>query len=205
MACKIGSLVIGPVATNCYYVYDDEKNEALVFDPALYGEKIYDRLKKEGLTCAAILITHGHFDHISGANDLKKVSGARVYAPALEKEMLADPALNLSADGVSIIADHDVSDGDVLELGGMEITVLSTPGHTSGGCCYYFPKEKILISGDTLFCGSVGRTDLPTGSMSTLVRSIREKLMVLPDDVSVFPGHGDGTTIGEERNYNPYL
>ena len=205
MACKIGSLVIGPVATNCYYVYDDEKNEALVFVPALYGEKIYDRLKKEGLTCAAILITHGNFDHISGANDLKKVSGARVYAPALENEMLADPALNLSADGVSIIADQDVSDGDVLELGGMEITVLSTPGHTSGGCCYYFPKEKILISGDTLFCGSVGRTDLPTGSMSTLVRSIREKLMVLPDDVSVFPGHGDGTTIGEERNYNPYL
>jgi glyoxylase-like metal-dependent hydrolase (beta-lactamase superfamily II) len=205
MACKIGSFVMGIAATNCYYLYDEEQKEALVFDPPCNGEIIHKRLSEKGLSVCAILITHGHFDHISGVSGLKKASAAPVYAPAEEKELLCDPALNLSDEGVCVRADHSVIDGEELSLGGFHLRVISTPGHTSGGCCYYFPDEKILISGDTLFAQSVGRTDLPTGSSSTLIRSIREKLMPLPDDVAVYPGHGESTTIGYERKYNPFI
>ncbi len=205
MGIRIRSMVMGPVATNVYYIYDEGTNEAVVFDPAVKGQWICEHLTGKGMHVNAILITHGHFDHISGANELRAASGAKIYAPLPEKEMLNDPLLNLSDTGYTVTADVYVENGQELMLGGMNFRVIETPGHTSGGCCYYLESEKILISGDTLFAGSVGRTDLPTGSMSTLISSVREKLMILPDDVTVYPGHGESTTIGDERKFNPYL
>ena len=205
MALRIKSMVMGPVATNCYYFYDEEKTEAVVIDPPVKGEWIHDHLKGKGLQVAAILFTHGHFDHISGANALRNASSAKIYAPLPEREMLEDPSLNLSDQNVSVKADVFLTDGEELTVAGITMRVIFTPGHTSGGCCYYLEKDKALFSGDTLFAGSVGRTDLPTGSHAQLIASVREKLMVLPDDVIVYPGHGESTTIGEERKYNPFL
>ena len=205
MALRIKSMVMGPVATNCYYFYDEEKTEAVVIDPPVKGEWIHDHLKGKGLQVAAILFTHGHFDHISGANALRNASSAKIYAPLPEREMLEDPSLNLSDQNVSVKADVFLTDGEELTVAGITMRVIFTPGHTSGGCCYYLEKDKALFSGDTLFAGSVGRTDLPTGSHAQLIASVREKLMVLPDDVIVYPGHGESTTIGEERKYNLFL
>ena len=155
----------------------------------------------------AILLTHGHFDHIWGANELRRLSGAKIYAYEGEKELCEDAGKNVSRDAgrpETVQADFYEKDGALLELGGFSLKLIATPGHTGGSCCYYLEEEKILFSGDTLFEGSVGRTDFPTGSMSSLVRSIKERLLVLPDDVTVYPGHGDTTTIGDEKKYNPY-
>ena len=205
MAFKLESFVMGPVATNCYLLSGAEGDKAIVVDPPVAGEKIHELVKARCLSVCAILITHGHFDHIGGVNALRDSSGAKVYAPEAEKEMLLDPSVNLSDEGCSVRADHYVKDGEELKIAGLEIRVIHTPGHTSGGCCYHLSKESVLISGDTLFEGSVGRTDFPTGSSSALIRSIREKLMVLPDETKVYPGHGPETSIGEERKYNPFL
>ncbi len=205
MAFRLESFCMGPVATNCYILSGAEGDRAVVIDPPTAGEKIFELLQREGLTVSAILITHGHFDHIGGVNALREKSGAKVYAPEAEKEMLSDPSVNLSEDGCRVIADQYLKDGEELKIAGISIRVIHTPGHTSGGCCYHLPEEGVLISGDTLFAQSVGRTDFPTGSMSELIRSIREKLMILPDETKVYPGHGPETTIGEERKYNPFL
>ncbi len=205
MGVRIRSMVMGPVATNCYYFYDEEIKQAVVVDPPEKGAWIYEHLLGKGLQVDAILLTHGHFDHISGVNALKEMSGAEIYAPLPEKEMLSDPSLNLSDEGVVVTADHYTEDQEKLVVANIPVEVIFTPGHTGGGCCYYLEEEKILISGDTLFAGSVGRTDLPTGSHTQLIKSIREKLMVLPDDVIVYPGHGESTSIGEERKFNPFL
>ncbi len=134
--------------------------------------------------------------------------GIKIYAHEAEKDTLKDPGKNVSLMiGLRDVyhADVFVKDEEILELAGMELKVLHTPGHTAGGCCYYLEKEKVLFSGDTLFCQSVGRTDFPGGSMSGIVRSIKDKLMVLPDEVKVYPGHMDRTSIGAERAHNPYL
>ena len=205
MAIRIKSMVMGPVATNCYYFYEEGNTQVVVIDPPVKGEWIHEHLKGRGLSVAAILFTHGHFDHISGANELRDASGAKICAPLPEQEMLEDPSLNLSDQNYSVRADRFLSDGEELLLAGINVRVIFTPGHTSGGCCYYLENEKTLFSGDTLFAGSVGRTDLPTGSHAQLIASVKEKLMVLPDDVNVYPGHGESTSIGEERKYNPFL
>lgn len=205
MAVRIKSMVMGPVATNCYYFHEEDQTEAVVIDPPVKGEWIHEHLKGRGLRVVAILFTHGHFDHISGANELREASRATIYAPFPEKEMLLDASLNLSDTGYCVNADKYVQDSEELMVAGVPVRVILTPGHTSGGCCYYLENEKVLFSGDTLFAGSVGRTDLPTGSHAQLITSIREKLLPLPDDVTVYPGHGESTTIGEERKYNPFL
>lgn len=205
---KIGKLTIGPCQTNCYFIYEEGKKEVLFFDPADHGDYIYEALKEKGFSVGAILLTHGHFDHIWGVSRLKEMSGAKVYAYEGEKELCGDVSLNVSAQAgraCSIVPDVLFKDEEEFEISGIKGKVLATPGHTEGSCCYYFEKDKILISGDTLFQESVGRTDLPTGSMSRLIRSVREKLMVLEDDVKVFPGHGASTTIGYERENNSFL
>lgn len=164
-------------------------------------------LSEKGFTVEAILLTHGHFDHIGGAAELKKASGTKVYALAEEKKVCRTPELNLSAQMppvVTIEADEWLTDGQTVETAGISFQVIATPGHTVGGCCYYCKEGGFLFSGDTLFEESVGRTDFPTGSMSSLVRSVKEKLFVLPEDTKVYPGHGDITTIGREKQYNPY-
>lgn len=205
---KIGRIVLGMCQTNCYFVYEEGKSQALVFDPADKGDYIYNGLKEQGFSVEAILLTHGHFDHIWGVEKLKELSGAKVYAYEEEKEVCENPSLNVSKGAgraCAVQADVYGKDGERLKIAGMSCVLIGTPGHTKGSCCYYFEEDGFLVSGDTLFQESVGRTDLPTGSMSALVRSVKDKLLVLPDEVKVYPGHGESTTIGYERQYNPFL
>lgn len=205
---QIGSLTLGMCQTNCYYLYREGRNDVLFFDPADRGEELYQALQEKGLRVGAILLTHGHFDHIWGVEKLKGLSDAEVYAYEGEEALLGDAKLNVSASAgraCTIRADHLLKDGENISLCGFTAKVIATPGHTGGSCCYYFEKEGILFSGDTLFLESVGRTDFPTGSMSALVRSIREKLFVLPDEVKVYPGHGPATSIGYEKENNAFI
>ena len=204
---KVGRLVLGMVSTNCYFIYHEEEKKAIVIDPADSGEYLYQKLKDNGISVAAIFLTHGHFDHILGCNELRKLSGAKVYACDAEKDVCEDTHNNCT-DQIgrlhTVVADEYIRDGEELEIAGMKCRLLHTPGHTKGSCCYYFEEYGVLISGDTLFAGSVGRTDLPTGSEGTLIRSIQNKLSGLPGTVKVYPGHGDATTIEYESKYNPF-
>ncbi len=205
---KIQSYVLGIVSTNCYIVSNENTKEAIIFDPADQASVITDLLKEQDLHPVAILLTHGHFDHIMAADEVANYYHIPVIAGEAEKELLADPDLNggyMIRKNITLKADQLIQDKDQITLAGLKIQMIHTPGHTAGGMCYYFDKEKILISGDTLFLESVGRTDLPTGNAKTLIESIKQKLMVLPDDVMVCPGHGDRTTIGYERTHNPYV
>lgn len=204
---KIGRLTMGMCQTNCYFIYEEGKKDVIFVDPADQGASIYEALTGKGFKIAAILLTHGHFDHIWGAAKLRELSGARIYAMEAEKVVCQDAYVNVSAQaGRKATIDPDIwlTDGEELTIADISFRVIATPGHTIGSCCYYFEEAGLLVSGDTLFEGSVGRTDFPTGSMSKLVRSIREKLFVLPDEVKVYPGHGDQTTISDEKKYNPY-
>ncbi len=209
---QIHRFVVGPVATNCYFAVNVEKKEAIVVDPGDSGDMLAKELAKEGARPVAILLTHGHFDHAAGIEDFKKAYPGQeipVYTCEEEKETLGDPSVNLSA-GMNgrperYSADVFLKDGEEVTLAGYLVRLIFTPGHTPGGCCFYLPEVETLFSGDTLFCGSVGRTDFPGGSMATLVRSIREKLFSLPDVTRVYPGHDSVTTIGEEKCYNPFL
>ena len=153
-------------------------------------------------------MTHAHFDHVMGIDGWVKEFDIPVYLHEEEKQILEDPTLNLSGMFSSSYSYNQVNclkDGEVLSIAGFDFQVIHTPGHTAGGCCYYEEAEKVLISGDTLFCQSVGRSDFPTGSMATLVRSIKEKLFELPEDVKVYPGHESSTSIGDEKKYNPFV
>lgn len=204
---KIGKLTIGMYQTNCYFLYDTDEKKAIVFDPADNGKYIYDTLLKHELTVSAICLTHGHFDHIWGAEELRTLSQVKLYGPEAERVLFEDAKVNVSAQvgrPYTIRLDEYLKDQDILEIEGIKLKMIHTPGHTIGSSCYYVEEAGILISGDTLFEGSVGRTDLPTGSMSMLNRSIKEKLLNLPDETKVYPGHGDSTTIDMERKYNPY-
>ena len=208
MSLKIGRIVMGMCQTNCYFVYEEGEKDVIVFDPADKGEILFQKLTDAGFTIRAMLLTHGHFDHIWGVNKLRDLSGAKVYAYEGEKELCEDAGKNVSAQAgraETVTADMYVRDGEIIEVAGMSCRLIATPGHTQGSCCYYFEEDGILISGDTLFRESVGRTDLPTGSYSALIHSVQDKLMPLSDEVKVYPGHGDETTIGHERKYNPFL
>lgn len=215
---KIGKMVLGMCQTNCYFLYREGERECIVIDPADQGVTIFSTLQKNGFRVAAILLTHGHFDHIWGLDALRDASGAaaesegaepvKAYAHEAERELLRSAGKNISRQAgreCSTYADVYVKDGDEIRAAGMVCRVIATPGHTAGGCCYYFEEAGFLLAGDTLFRESVGRTDFPTGSMGTLVRSIREKLFVLPDDTKVYPGHGESTAIGHEKECNPFL
>lgn len=205
---KVEQYVVGPVQTNCYFAVNDDTKETLIIDPGAGADRLAEILEKEKLKPVAILLTHGHFDHAGGAAELAKRFDIKVYAQEQEQETLEDPALNLSGwEGEKRVfhADCFLKDEQEIDLAGFHIRVFYTPGHTVGGCCYYFSYQNALFSGDTLFHMSVGRTDFPKGSASQLVRSIHDKLMALPDETTVYTGHNDITTIGTERMYNPYL
>lgn len=205
---KIGRMMLGVCQTNCYFVYREGSSKVIFIDPADYGDQIFQAMKNNGFEVAAILLTHGHFDHIWGCSRLRQLTSAPVYAYEGEEDVLLSSDLNVSAGAgraCTVKANTLLKDGEEVTVEGMTFQVIATPGHTKGSCCYYFEEADMLISGDTLFEESVGRTDLPTGSMSTLVRSVKDKLFVLPDDTVVYPGHGDSTTIGHEKKYNPFI
>lgn len=204
----IKTLVLGMVQTNCYIVSNSTTKEAIVFDPADNADRIEQYLKANDLVCKGILLTHGHFDHILAATELAALTRATIYAHEQEEKLLADPHLNASSQihkECSLVPEVLLKDGQVLQLAGFTVKVIHTPGHTAGGVCYYFQGQGTLISGDTLFRDSIGRTDLPTGNGRQLVDSINDKLMSLEDQVKVYPGHGTPTTIGYERDNNIYL
>ena len=205
---KVQKMVCGSVWTNCYFLINTQTKEMVIIDPADNAPAMQQHLDKEGLKPVAILLTHGHYDHILAADDLRKAYGIPIIAHEKEKEVLEDPRKNLTSMlgmNYTLKADQFVKDGQMLDLAGFSIQVLFTPGHTAGGCCYYIADEGIVFCGDTLFNGSVGRTDFPTGSMSALIRSIKEKLMVLPDQTKAYPGHEGSTDILYEKENNPYL
>ena len=208
MNLAIRMMVLGPVQTNCYFLINEDTKEVLIVDPADRAQKIIEWINSEGLKPTAILLTHGHFDHIMGVAGVKKEYNIPIYASKDEVEVLANPQINVSTmmgAYLSMKADKLFSDGDVLELAGMKLKVISTPGHTIGSVCFYMEEEKVLISGDTLFEASVGRSDFPTGSSRQLIESIKTRLLVLPDDTDVFPGHGGTTSIAYEKAHNPFI
>lgn len=202
---KISQLVLGPVSTNVWILVHEDTNQGILVDPAAEPDRIQACLRKLDVQPAGILLTHGHFDHIMAVPRLKEqYPGLVVYANQGEAALLKDPESNLSGAWMGrptkIIPEILLKDGQEFTLAGFHIRVLATPGHTQGSCCYYFPEEQILISGDTLFAGSYGRVDLPTGSGSAMLHSLKEKVLTLPAETKVYPGHGDTTVIGWEKD-----
>ena len=199
---RVIKYVAGAYRTNVYLVYDEETKEAFIVDPGYEFPKIYDDIQTFGLKPMCILLTHGHGDHTGGIGLLKKTyPDIKLIASAKERKFLYNRSFSLGKGGIR--ADIEVSDGDELEIGNIKLKFISTPGHTPGGMCILM--DDILFSGDTLFRMSVGRTDLPGGDEKTLLSSVKEKLMILPDETVVLPGHMEETTIGIERRYNPFV
>ena len=211
---RIKHIVVGMVQTNCYIVTNEETKECVIIDPGASAKKLVKQIQEDNVKPVAVLLTHGHFDHVGAAEDIAKEFDIQIYAHEAEKDTLQDPQKNVSwmvGCREHYQADVYVKDEEVLELAGFEIKVFHTPGHTEGGCCYYMTREDVVFTGDTLFAQSVGRTDFPGGSMSQIVRSIHTKLLSLNEggnietDIMVYPGHGEPTTIETERIENPYL
>ncbi len=199
---------VGDIGTNCYLLVNTATKETIIVDPGGDAPMLQRHILAQGLKPVAVFLTHAHYDHAHHAKPLKSKYDIPIYAHEAELETMKNISVNVSAMfGCPETYEADVllKDGQLLDTAGFTIRVLHTPGHTAGGVCYYFPENKKLISGDSLFCGSVGRTDFPGGSMSALVRSLREKVLTLPRDVEVYPGHMSRTTIGREIDYNPYL
>ena len=201
---KIERMTVGPMQVNCYILWEPGINKAFVADPGDEPERIAEKLKELGLECQAILLTHGHFDHITGVNGLKELTGAPVYAGRDEEQLLKDADLNISKRirrPVTIEPDRLLDDGEFVEEAGMSFKTIFTPGHTKGSVCYYFEKEGVVLSGDTLFKSSYGRTDFPTGNEAALFSSITHRLLKLPESTGCYPGHGEATDIASESRY----
>ena len=205
---QVKSIVVGVVGTNCYIVYDKKSRDAVIIDPGAEAQRILSFLEEEELHPQAILLTHGHFDHILAVPALREKYKIPLYAAEEERTMLGNGQLNMSGrdpeDNVEIQDFTALRDGEELEFLGKKWKVLSTPGHTRGSICFFVEGEvPYLFSGDTLFCESYGRTDLYSGSEKEIIRSIRKKLFTLPEETLVFPGHEESTTIRNEKSYNP--
>lgn len=202
-------LTVGPVAENCFIAWREGAAEAVVVDPGEDAPVILQTLEENGLSVAAILLTHTHFDHVGAVAPVAKATGAPVYCPELEKHVLADIMAFVPWPGFgpfeSWDAEHTVKGGERLQLAGFDIDVIFTPGHSPGHVTYSITEARALFSGDVLFQGSVGRTDLPGGDHMTLLRSIAGLLEAHPDETQVFPGHMGVTTLGAERATNPFL
>jgi hydroxyacylglutathione hydrolase len=202
-------LPVGMLQCNCSIFGDEETREAMVVDPGDEIARILVIVQRHGLTVKSIVITHAHIDHIGGAQKLKQATGAPVYMNANDIELQKMMSLQAQWVGVrtpeAVEIDVSAKDGDSLLVGATEFRVLHTPGHTQGSISLYIPSENKLVAGDTLFAGSIGRTDLPGGDHRMILNSIREKLLPLPEATVVIPGHGGETTIGEEKEFNPFL
>ena len=205
---RVEKFVTGIISTNCYLAVNEDTKQAVVVDPAAAPARLMDHIREEGLKIEAILLTHGHFDHIMGIDGFLKEYSVPVYVHEDDLKMMEDPQWNQSAiytAGYTFAGAAPLRDGQTLSLAGYDFQVLHTPGHTPGGCCYYVKSEGVLFSGDTLSQRSVGRTDFEGSSTKDLIRGIREKLMVLPDDTHVYPGHMGETLIGYEKRENPFI
>ena len=205
---ELQQMVLGPVYTNCYFVKNKETKELLIIDPADSPKRIFQKVEDMGAKPVGILLTHGHFDHIMAVKEVKEEYQISVYACSHEKMMLKEPSVNMTdrmRKPCSICPDIFLEDLEVFEAAGFSIQMFHTPGHTKGSCCYYMQEEGVLFSGDTLFCGSVGRTDFPGGSAREIRESLHRLLNALPDDTEVYPGHDMSTTIGYEKRYNPFV
>ena len=203
-------LTVGQVAENTYIFRRDESDTALIIDPGEEAERILATLEQLGIEkLEAILLTHTHFDHIGAVAPVAKATGAPVYCPELEVAVLADVMAYVPYEGFGPYenwdAEETVAGGEHLSLAGFEIDVIFTPGHSRGHVTYSIPDERILLSGDVLFKGSVGRTDLPFGDWPTLLASIGSLMDAFPEETGVYPGHGDLTTLGAERATNSFL
>lgn len=202
-------LPVGLLQCNCSILGDETSREAIVVDPGDDIPSIQAILKQHGLTVKFIFITHAHIDHIASAQALKKLTGAPIFynendLPLVKMMDVQASWLRMPVPEV-LPPDSPLTDGQTFSVSGISGTVLHTPGHTQGSVCLYLPDHSLLLAGDTLFAGSVGRTDLPGGDTKQLLRSIHDRLLPLPDNVKVVPGHGPNTTIGEEREENPFL
>lgn len=193
----------GIYAANCYIIMDEHTKDTVVIDIGGDEDDIIQEIKELHGNVKAILLTHGHVDHVSGVMNFKKVYDAPVYLHEYDERLIKEKAYIFGTLGPNETVDYNVKDGDVIKAGALQFKVLETPGHTPGGVCY-LSKENVF-TGDTLFFRSVGRSDLPGGSHQALINSIKEKLMVLSDDTKVWCGHGPSSTIGAERKTNPFL
>lgn len=205
MGIKIDCIRVGMLETNCYLVYDEERREAIITDPGDHGEFILSCVEERKVTPVAILLTHGHGDHILAIPTVREKYKIPVYVHELDEPMLNNGHFNLSNYSIPLEeGDVRLKGGEELTIGGMKIKVIFTPGHTPGGVCYYFEEAGFLLSGDTMFCHSWGRTDFPGGSDRDLADSIWYKLLPLPEETIVYPGHEMATSIGEERKTHRY-
>ena len=199
----------GPIQVNTYLVYDEESKKGFIVDPGGYNPKLTKKVSDEGIAIKYIVLTHGHADHISGVNEhLDDFPDAKVVVHTNEKPMLEDPRENQSlmfGSAQTVKGDIFVNDGDELEVGDLKLKFIFAPGHTPGGMCIYVESEDVLFSGDTLFRQSIGRTDFPGGSFRDLADAVHTKLFILPDQTVVLPGHMGQTSIGFEKENNPFV
>jgi len=209
MATKVHTVVVGPFAVNCYLLWDQQTLEGVIIDPGAEADEIIEEIDELDITPRAILLTHGHGDHIAAVADIKRVFDVPLYVGRGEEALLVDPGANISAffdhPIVAPKPDHLVVGEQVIRAGSIELLVLATPGHTAAGVSYLEETAGRLFCGDTLFAGSIGRTDLVGGNFEQLITSIQRKILTLPDNVLVFPGHGPQTSVGTERVANPFL
>ena len=202
-------LRVGPLQCNCSIIGDEATREAMVIDPGDDIEDVLALVRKHKLQVKQIVITHAHIDHVGGAMKLRAATGAPILLNQNDYALLKMLDVQAAWIGVptpgKVEIDRSISTGETVAAGSHTAQILHTPGHTEGSICLYFELEKKLIAGDTLFAGSIGRTDLPGGSTQKIMRSLRDTVLALPDETVVIPGHGDLTTIGEERESNPFL
>jgi len=203
------TLVVGALETNCYLLGCERTRQGAIIDPGDDSVDILLAVRELGLKVDWILLTHFHFDHVLAAHAVQRSTGARVAIHTEDAPLLHHPPAVLRAFGPaaspSLRIDQPLADGDILTVGDVTIEALHTPGHTPGSISFYLSSEKAVFSGDALFCEGIGRTDLPGGSYQTLLESIARRLLTLPDETAVYPGHGPATTIGHERRHNPWL